>query len=121
MRAGASESNGDELTTEQFAKWWKQTGENELRQLLFWRWDPIGVSEAFPNAADEYDGYAPQVVQALRNGATESQLADVLMSLEVEAMGLSSQDSDLLPAAALLRHWYSNSQESWLNFGPPRR
>lgn len=66
------------LTSEQFAAWWKQTGEHELRQLLLWRWDPIGVAELFPNTADEYDGYAPQIVQILRRGGPAEELADHL-------------------------------------------
>lgn len=29
----------------------------ELRQILYWRWDPIGVSDEFPLNAGEYDLY----------------------------------------------------------------
>jgi hypothetical protein len=60
----------EQLTTEEFARWWKETGEHELRQILLWRRDPIGVADFFPNTAEEYDGYAPQIVQSLRNGAS---------------------------------------------------
>ena len=60
----------DHSGEEEFALWWSETGERELRQLLFWKWDPIGVNPFFPRTADEYDGYATQVVTALRTGAS---------------------------------------------------
>jgi len=60
------------LDADEFARWWKETGEHELRQILFWKWDPIGVSDIFPNTADDYDGYAPPIVSALRKGAIGS-------------------------------------------------
>ncbi len=43
------------LSTEDFARWWKETGEHELRQILFWKWDPIGAFDSSPNTTDEYD------------------------------------------------------------------
>lgn len=30
----------DALTTEAFIRWWEETGEHELRQLLLWRVGP---------------------------------------------------------------------------------
>lgn len=113
----------DRLTTEQFASWWRQTGEHELRQVLFWRWDPIGVSEYFPNTADEYDGYAPQIAHALRGEASDEELAQLILGLEHDAMGLPSRpEDDRVPSlVALLRLWFENSQSSWRDFGPVRR
>jgi hypothetical protein len=115
-------ADGDDLTTEQFALWWKQTGEHELRQLLLWRWDPIGVADMFPNTADEYDGYAPQVIQLLRKGAQAEQLAAHLAAVERDAMGLSRGSPERLEhLGRLLLLWYENSQASWEDFGPVRR
>src|SRR3954469_17567813 len=104
-----SGEDSDTLTAEQFAAWWRATGEHELRQVLLWRWDPLGVAEHFPNTADEYDGYAPQVVQALRKGASETELAEMLAGFEREAMGLSAPAATRLrPLAASLRLWFEN-------------
>ena len=36
-------SSGEEpLSVEDRYQWWKEAGGWQLRQLLFWRWDPIG-------------------------------------------------------------------------------
>jgi hypothetical protein len=111
-----------ELTTEEFARWWHETGEHELRQLLLWRWDPIGVADYFPNTADEYDGYAPQLVQALRKGADGEAVAAHLREVERESMGGPfTSPTRLEDLGTLVRYWYENSQHSWANFGPVRR
>ena len=112
-----------DLTTEEFASWWKQTGEHELRQVLFWRWDPIGVSDHFPNTVDEYDGYAPQIARALRAEASDEELGRMILGFEHEAMGLSPRpDVDRVQTlVGLLRLWFENSQDSWRDFGPVRR
>jgi hypothetical protein len=58
------------LSNDALERWWTETGEFELRQILHWKWDPIGVAYKFPWAADEYDMYVPQVAESLkRNGA----------------------------------------------------
>ena len=112
----------DELTADEFARWWRETGEHELRQLLLWRWDPIGVADYFPNTADEYDGYAPQVVQLLRAGGQADAIAAHLRDAERESMDgplTSSERLDYL--GSLIREWYENSLSSWLDFGPVRQ
>lgn len=43
---------------DEWVRWWRQTGERELRCILMTAWDPIGVGDA-PEAWDEYDSYAP--------------------------------------------------------------
>jgi hypothetical protein len=43
----------------------EQQGEEELRQILWAAWDPIG---GVPR--DEYETYAPQIASRLRAGAT---------------------------------------------------
>jgi hypothetical protein len=110
------------LGTDDFARWWKETGEQELRQLLYWQWDPIGVNDSFPYAVDEYDGYAPQVVQAVRRKAAESEIVDMLEMIERDIMGLDRGSSDLAtPLVGRILHWYEDSQRHWLEFGPLRR
>jgi hypothetical protein len=110
------------LTTEEFARWWRETGEHELRQLLLWRWDPIGVADYFPNTANEYDGYAPQVVQVLRKGGDAGAIAAHLGDVERHAMdGPITSPERLGYLGSLIRHWYENSEKSWSDFGPAHR
>ncbi len=112
----------DELTTDEFARWWRETGERELGQLLLWRWDPIGVADDFPYTAGEYDDYAPQIAQKLRAGADGKAVADHLRTVERDAMdGPFTRRKRLDYLASLLRQWYENSQASWREFGPLRR
>lgn len=111
-----------ELTTEEHARWWRETGEHELRQVLLWRWDPIGVADYFPNTADEYDGYAPQVVEVLRGGADAAAVAAHLRDVESAAMdGPFTSPERLGYLGSLLCSWYESSQASWSEFGPMRR
>jgi hypothetical protein len=115
-------SEREGLTADEFLRWWKETGERELRQLLYWQWDPIGVNAAFPSAADEYDSYAPGVVEALSRGEDEAQIAAMLESIERERMGLDGGGAERLRSAAnRITSWYEQSQERWLNFGPLQR
>lgn len=110
------------LIADEFARWWRETGEHELRQVLFWRWDPIGVSDYFPNTADEYDGYAPQLVQLLREGGGPEEVAAHLGGLERGPIGFADSSPERLRELGELIHdWYGNSQGSWAEFGPVRR
>ena len=110
------------LTTEAFARWWRETGEHELRQLLLWRWDPIGVADHFPNTADEYDDYASDVVQVLRDGGEADDVAEHLREIEREWMdGPLSPPDRLAYLGELIHEWYWNSQASWSDHGPLRR
>jgi hypothetical protein len=103
-----------DLTREQFARWWRETGKRELRQVLFWRWDPIGVSESFPATADEYDDYGPGVVALLRAGASEDDVADHLAFVERETIGLPIDHPERrAEVAERLTTWYANSVGSW--------
>jgi hypothetical protein len=114
-------SEAEPLTTAQFTRWWKETGEFELRQLLHWRWDPIGISGAFPSAADEYDSYAPQIVSALSERASSDQIAQLLSTIEQDRMGLGHGPGDRgKSVAADILAWFGESQARWINFGPLR-
>ena len=110
----------NELTAEEFERWWKETGEHELRQILLWRWDPIGVAHYFPNTADEYDEYAPEIVELLRRGATAAEIEEHLIEVERVQMDMS-RPRDETGLAVLLVDWYDFSQDSWRKFGPLRR
>lgn len=56
----------------------------ELRQILYWRWDPLGVNDAFPLNAGEYDRYADGLLTRLEAGAREDDVTTYLEWIERE-------------------------------------
>ncbi len=56
-------------------------------EVLFYLWDPIGVSEA-PEARDEYYTYVPQVFSMVQSNTSANEIADYLQNIAREAMGL---------------------------------
>ncbi len=94
-----------------FADWWRETGEQQLRQLLYWVWDPLGVNEHFPSTADEYDRYAIEVATVLASGATARMLAGFLRTIERDRLGIAEPSSDF--AATRLHEWYQRSRDRW--------
>ena len=61
-RGAASEVN---LELQEWNVWWKRRGNDGIRRLLMTEWDPIGVRD-IPEAAGEYDSYAPPIARMLR-------------------------------------------------------
>lgn len=55
-----------ERGVDEWVRWWRLTGERELRCILMTAWDPIGVGDA-PEAWDEYESYAPGLARRLRD------------------------------------------------------
>ena len=102
-----------DLTRDQFARWWREIGERELRQVLYWRWDPIGVAGSFPITADEYDDYGPGVVALLLAGASGEDVADHLAFLERETIGVLHDETRCAEVATLLTDWFANSVDLW--------
>jgi hypothetical protein len=110
------------LSDAAFARWWTDTGEHELRQVLYWKWDPLGVNYAFPNTADEYDHYAPEIVSALRAAVSESEMVDLLSTIERERIGVPRDRVErVADFVGELGVWFEHSQTSWSRFGPVRR
>jgi hypothetical protein len=106
--------DGEALTEEQWARWWKQRGGRELRQILFWRWDPIGVSDSFPLAVDEYDGYAGGIADRLRKGSGAGAVAKYLGELEDQHFGeRSSSEAHLREVGELAASWFPTSVALW--------
>jgi hypothetical protein len=103
-----------DLTVEQYARWCKERGLPELRQVLFWRWDPIGVESHFPATADEYDGYARVLLSRLRKGADADEVAAFLQGEERNAMGVPSADAEhLRQLGERILRWHEKSITCW--------
>ena len=88
-------------------RWWQERGAEELRDLLYREWDPIGVKDLAEDSADEYDAYAGQIVRRLRAGASEEDLALLLESFRRD-MGLEPADPPF-ETARRIHAWYRAS------------
>lgn len=78
----------------------------EVRRVLMAQWDPIGVA-GVAAAADEYDGYASRAyVMLVDENASGAAIADYLLTVATERMGLAATPALRLrcanAAAALL-------------------
>jgi hypothetical protein len=60
---------------------------NAVREVLLTQWDPIGV-HGIPEAADEYDEYAPPVARMLADGTSVAELSSYLLRIETDTLGL---------------------------------
>jgi hypothetical protein len=115
-------SKAQRLDVGEFARWWEETGEYELCQVLYWKWDPIGVISAFPYTAHEYDRYGAPIVAALREGASVEEIAETFGVIRDERMGLGKGSPDHRRAMAThILEWFESSQNRWVEFGPLRR
>ena len=93
-------------------RWWAERGARELRELLFYEWDPIGLSRLADAPLDEYEHYAGQLVRRLRAGSSTEELAAVLEGFRAD-MGLEPAEALPLEFAQRLRDWYARSLASW--------
>ena len=73
-----------------------------VQLVLHWAWDPIGV-RGIPEAADEYDSYAPHVLGMLEQGAEDGAVADYLTGVVRDRMELRPSPEKDADIAALLR------------------
>jgi len=77
------------------------TIQDQIRVVLNGDWDPIGVADIVD---DEYDMYIAQIHSLLVTNSTEQTIADHLLRVEHERMGLTGTPmSQLLRVAANLR------------------
>lgn len=74
--------------------------EREVLVILLY-WDPIGVL-GHGYEVEEYQGYVPQIVEMIQEGATEEKLFSHLSVLEGTVMGLSKSSSRTREAARRL-------------------
>jgi hypothetical protein len=89
-------------------RWWRERGANELRDLLYDEWDPIGLMGLAEDSRDEYEAYAGQIVRRLRAGSSEEELAALLESFRLE-MGLEPGEPPL-GVARMICDWYRASR-----------
>ena len=71
-----------------------KAGFEKVRAILHADWDPIGCGVPL----DEYDSYMLQAAGRLWNGASVEEVADYLVAVETEHMGLSDAP-DVRPRA----------------------
>jgi hypothetical protein len=105
------------MDAREIAAWWKARGEAELEQLLFWRWDPLGVSDMFPNATGEYSAYAWPLAKLAIDGADAEVIADAMAALERGPMGLGPApgrgERHRREVAAAILAWHAESAGLW--------
>jgi len=77
---------------------------DELDQILWDQWDPIGVNNA-PEARDEYSSYSPVLLKLLCEHATEQEVLQYLRRIETVNMGLAGTRSSTPLVAARLIEW----------------
>jgi hypothetical protein len=85
----------------EWARWWKQRGEEELRLILWAAWDPIG---GVPR--DEYETYAPQIASRLRAGANPDEIAAFLGQIRTESIGMPPDAVADQTVAYKIQDWY---------------
>jgi hypothetical protein len=75
---------------------------DKVRTILLNDWDPIGVA-GIPEAADEYDRYAAPIERMIAAGSPISELAEHLVGIEVDMMGLGGNPERARVVAAKLK------------------
>ena len=78
----------------------------EIKRLLLWEWDPIGVA-GIEGAVDEYDMYAMPIFTGLHSGATVDDITDYLERVAIERMGLNGDAAKARRVAAKIVELHS--------------
>ncbi len=76
-----------------------------IQIALHWAWDPIGV-RGIKEAADEYDMYAPRVLELLKADAPVEQIADYLTGVVRDRMELPVRPDWDTDVSAMLREMF---------------
>lgn len=80
-----------------------------VQVVLLWAWDPIGV-RGIPEAVDEYDSYAPAMLELLESCASDRQIADYLTGVTLDRMELRPNPKADEDIAAMLRALHAIDQ-----------
>jgi hypothetical protein len=70
-----------------------------IEKILMQDWDPIGVRDE-PLAKSEYDSYVGGLYCLLASGASPRQVADHLLTIETESMGMDRGDVEAVLSVA---------------------
>lgn len=73
-----------------------------IDEILFFNWDPIGVSGDSSWPKDEYHSYLPRVFAMSLANETPDKIAEYLTLISTEHMGLSSRQQHDLNIAKLV-------------------
>jgi hypothetical protein len=77
-----------------------------IQVVLHWAWDPIGV-RGVKEAADEYEMYAPRVLELLEADASVEQIADYLTGIVRDRMELPVQPGRDADVSSMLRQLFN--------------
>jgi hypothetical protein len=72
----------------------------QVSRVLRDEWDPLYVNE-IPEAAEEYDSYAPALLGLVLKGADENAIAAHLLALETDVLGLEGDPARAARVARL--------------------
>jgi hypothetical protein len=100
----------DDVTWE---RWWVRAGREQLSELLWERWDPIGWppsnrSSGFKPPRGEYAGYARPVADMFRAHKSAEEIAAHLEDVEANTIGLRNLKDQRAVARELLA-WYARA------------
>jgi hypothetical protein len=72
----------------------------QVSRVLRDEWDPLYVNE-IPEAAEEYDSYAPALLGLVQSGADEAAIAAHLLAVETTVLGLEGDPARAARVARL--------------------
>lgn len=72
-----------------------------ISEILLQDWDPIGINDEVA-VRDEYDAYAAEIARMLASGVSASGLAQYLVRVETEGLGLRAQPERAHAVAQML-------------------
>jgi hypothetical protein len=75
--------------------------ERRIDEVLFYIWDPIGVSPD-PNARSEYSSYARKILEMLKEGRDAFKISSYLCELESGMMSIPADEGRAQTVAKLL-------------------
>jgi hypothetical protein len=95
-----------QMELEDWHRWWKTSGAQELRGLLMTYWDPIGVN-GIPEASDEYDSYLGPLAKKLREGADAHGVCEYLSEIQSKSMEIPATPDQLTDVGERVARWYA--------------
>lgn len=87
----------------------EDTSLREIQIALHWAWDPIGV-RGIEEAANEYDMYAPRVLEFLNAGAPVEHITDYLTSVVRDRIELPMRPDRDRDVSSMLKQMFAISR-----------